>query len=301
VPVILGAQNSEQLMPPNSAIFASNFNSWDKMTDYVKQVSENKTLWESFHAWRVDEKALATYEARFNFTKTSPECRTCRWAYAKRYGLGWNHRQQSIQDTRLHRRLCLTNDKKLVTQPFRESWIHRGTQLATSVAAESCSTLMSEASVEVNGYAVDRSVVQHDGVVDITIRNIQRENDSQEVTLRFYVNVRNSEGAFFRDSHTLVPTMRGSLASSATIQDEYAKVTVLADWETAIRSNEEGSIDIPILRNGESWGTEETRRIRVIVEDMNPLHDKMTEFFPSSYGTIMTQDFVDPVELFFAA
>jgi hypothetical protein len=116
VPVILGAANTMEILPANSAIDAKKFQSWDTMAAYVKLVSENKTLWESHQAWRNDETELAAFEKRFNFTKTTPECRMCRWAYAKMYGLGWDHEQQEVKEPRIARQMCLEEGKKLVTK-----------------------------------------------------------------------------------------------------------------------------------------------------------------------------------------
>lgn len=298
VPVILGAANTMELLPANSAIDAKKFNNWDTLAAYVKQVSEDKELWESHQAWRTDETELTAFDKRFNFTRTSPECRMCRWAYAKMYGLGWDHEQQVVQEPRLSRKLCLEEGKKVVTKPFREVWVERGTKLGDG-GAETCTSSTSSTTIETDNYKVVRSVMQHDGVTDIHIISVEPESADEDVVLRLHVDIKNTEGAFFRDTHTLVPTVRKPVVSSATIQDEYSKVTVLANWETTVHSPDEGIIEIVIHPNGESFAAGPSHRIRVITEDINPLHDKMTEFFPSSFGKLMTKDFVDPVEMYY--
>jgi hypothetical protein len=302
VPVILGAANSMEILPANSAIDAKKFQSWDTLAAYVKEVSENKTLWESYQTWRNDDTELAAFEKRFAFTKTSPECRLCRWAYAKMYGLGWDHEQQVVQETHIPRQLCLEEGNKVVTKPFREVWVQRGTAALVgggNANAETCTTTTSSTTIETDNYKVVRSVMQHDGVTDIHIIHIETESADEDVVLRLHVDVQNTEGAFFRNTHTLVPTVRSPVVSSATIQDEYSKVTVLANWQTAIHSPDEGIIEIVIHPKGESFDTGPSHRIRVITEDINPLHDKMTEFFPSSFGKLMTKDFIDPVEMYY--
>jgi hypothetical protein len=298
VPVILGASNTMEILPSNSAIDAKKFQSWDNMAAYVKLVSENQTLWESYQTWRNDETELAAFEKRFAFTKTTPECRMCRWAYAKMYGLGWDHEQQTVQEPRIPRQLCLEEGKKVVTKPFREVWVERGTKLGDG-NAETCTTTTSSTTIETDNYKVVRSVMQHDGVTDIHIIGIETESKDEDVVLRLHVDVKNTEGAFFRNTHTLVPSVRSPVVSSATIQDEYSKVTVLANWETSVHSPDEGIIEIVIHPKGESFDTGPSHRIRVITEDVNPLHDKMTEFFPSSFGKLMTKDFIDPVEMYY--
>lgn len=151
-----------------------------------------------------------------------------------------------------------------------------------------------------DNYKVTRTVTQHDGVTDIMIISIETDSPDEDVVLRLQVDVRNTEGAFFRDTHTLVDTIRKPLVSSATVQDENSKVTVLANWETVVHSPEEGTIEIVIQQKGEAFNKDHShRRIRVITEDISSVHDKMTEFFPSSFGKQMTKDFIDPVEMFY--
>jgi hypothetical protein len=300
VPVILGATNVMRVLPANSAIDARSFNNWDTAAAYVKQVSENKTLWESYHAWRNDDKELAAFEQRFEFTRTAPECRLCRWAYAKMYGLGWDHQQQVVKEPKLGRQLCLDDSKKLVTKPFREVWVERGTKSGQG-GSETCTTMTTENTFEMDSYKVTRKVTQHDGVTDIVVTGVETDSAEEDVVLRLEVDVRNTEGAFFRDTHTLVSAVRKPVASSASIQDEYTKVTVLANWKTAVYSPEEGTIEVVVQRKGETIGADDSRRIRIITEDINSLHDKMTEFFPSSFGKLMVKDFVDPLELYFVA
>ena len=111
-------------------------------------------------------------------------------------------------------------------------------------------------------------------------------------------------GAYFPDTHTLIRDfVRTPVVSSATIQDNRSKVTVLANWVanwvTEIRSPAVGVVEVVVLAKGASLHDDEIRRIRVITEDMNPLHDKMTEFFPSTYGELLMRDFIDPLELFY--
>jgi hypothetical protein len=158
--------------------------------------------------------------------------------------------------------------------------------------------MVDQATIESDGYKIDRTVSRHDGVVDLNIKSIHRESADEDVVLKLIFNVRNAEGAYFRNTHTLVSTVRGFLVSSASIQDKESKVTVLANWETDLRSPEEGVIEIVVQKKGEPIDADEDRKLRIIGEDVSVLNDKLTEFFPSSFSKHMTQDFVDPVELF---
>lgn len=293
VPAVLGSSSVSQFVPPNSIIDASGFNSWDKFAEYIKIVAENQTLWETYHKWRTDESSIQAFETRMQFTKTSPECRTCRWAYARMYGLGWDHYQQVVKDTALPRRLCVDESTKLVSQPYVESWSSSASP--PTAGSGNCKSLTGETLI---GH-LKRSLVQHDGIVDIVITSQSEVVTAEDIVMRLGVAIRNTEAAYFPHVHTLVPTIRGSLFSSIAIQDETSKMLVLTSWETVIHCPKEGVVEIVVQRKGEIIGKDETRRIRVITEDTNPVHDRMTEYYPSSYAKQMVKDFVDPIQLFY--
>jgi hypothetical protein len=311
VPAILGARNLQDILPHGSAILASSFNSWDSYAAYIKHVSENQTLWESYHAWRDDEDALRRFEAKFAFTRTSPECRTCRWAHSKLHGLGWDHQQQQTRETVIPRRLCVNvggattaPQQQLVVEPFREKWSDPSGDAAPAHGSKCLDSLVSVTSIiEHVGYKVKRTVSQHDGVIDMTIEAVEASTASaaaSDLLLRIQVSVRNRDGAYFPNSHTLVPTSRGSsLVSSATIQDDKAKASVLASWPTEITSPSEGWIEVVVLKKGQRLHHDESRRIRIITEDVSEVHDKRTEYFPSTFAKQMTGDFVDSLEVYY--
>jgi len=304
VPAIYGAANLEKRLPPNAAIYASNFNNWDKFAEHVKAVANDEVLWNSFHEWRKDEAALARFEEMWSFTETPPECRMCRWAYAKQYGLGWNHTTQVVQEHVVPRTLCLGRlDRKehVVTKPFRELW--SGMKHSGLVKEESCTTTSSSHEIDLEGFVVERQVVEHDGVVDMLLQRIERSTYKDDIVLRLEIDgVRNTDGAHFRDTHTLVEdSVRKFAVSSATIQDDKTKVTVLANWATEIRSPSEGVVEVVVLSKEGTIEDDELRRIRVITESTSQLHDKMTEFYPSTFGRLMMHDFIDPLEMYYEA
>jgi hypothetical protein len=309
VPVFIGANNARDHFPPHSAIYGGDYQSWDDMAKYVKEVAENKTLWQSFHKWRSDDQALKTFEEKYKFTRTSPTCRMCKWAYAKKFGMGWNHAAQEVTEPKLPRHLCISSSKGgLVSKPFTEQWVVRRLDhdenevlKADEGATESCSELTAEGTLNLDSFEVHRTIQQHDSITDMIISEIERHNTDGELVLRLKLpGIRNQDGAYFSNTHSLVATVRGPLISSATIQDEFAKVTVLANWETRISSPQEGVMEVVIQKGKETGIPEgESRRIRVITEDTSVLHDKMTEYFPSSFAKIVTRDFADPLELFY--
>eukprot|EP00523_Entomoneis_sp_CCMP467_P011511 CAMPEP_0168717586 /NCGR_PEP_ID=MMETSP0724-20121128/76_1 /TAXON_ID=265536 /ORGANISM="Amphiprora sp., Strain CCMP467" /LENGTH=937 /DNA_ID=CAMNT_0008764067 /DNA_START=12 /DNA_END=2825 /DNA_ORIENTATION=+ len=314
VPAILGASNLEsEILPPNAAIFASNYNSWDKFAQYIQKVSDSKSEWESFQTWRSDDTALVALEEKLNFTRTSPECRMCRWAYSKRYGLGWNHSQQVVQETSIPRKFCLSSHSHHVIQPFVESF-HGGTAppeppIQDNKDADETDPACQEkgSRLSVDSFGIHRTVWNHDGFTDMTFHpsdstGASNTNEASPVILRLQIRVQNGEGAIFHDVHSLVPgTTRAKYISSAAIQDEFAKVTILANWPTTgIRSPAMGLLEIDLPRSS-SQGMWDELKLRIIVEDASVLHDKLTEYHPSSYGKMAMKDFIDPIEMFYVS
>jgi hypothetical protein len=303
LPVVLGPTNIESHFPPNSFINAGRFQYWDELGKYVKQVGENKTLWESYHEWRRDPNALQSFRQRYKFTGIDPTCRVCRWAYAKQYGIGWDHIQQVVQEPVLSRSLCVDSITSLVASPFYESYTTRKSDssytLATRAKGSTSCDGRDNALLGVFD-SVDRFIEAHDGVTDLVFNKINRPKENGDFILRLECGVKNAIGTYFRNPHSLVSTVRGPLYSSIAIQDERSKVTVLANWETEMLGTAEGTIEI--MLHGKDKGDlhqDEQRRLRVIVEDMSYLHDKMTEYFPSSFGKLMIKDFVDPLQVFY--
>lgn len=316
VPVIVSADNIRSHLPPNSFIDSGMYSDWDDLADGIKKINDNKEQWESYHAWRTDEVALAKFEALYEFSKTDPTCRLCRWGYAKKYGLGWDHATQKVTENHLPRSLCTTATKGLASRPFQEEWISRNEENAIVVnigddpGSELCTETLAEATID-NGstYKIQRTLSFHDGVTDILVTDIERESPTQELVLRLHFpGVQNSDGAHFVNTHTTVRGMQHTqLVSSASMQDDYSKITVLADWATSISCPMEGVLELVVVEAHENeeqaskplWPNI-PRRIRVITEDMNVIHDKMTEYFPSSFATKLIRDFVDPLEVYFA-
>jgi hypothetical protein len=298
VPAMVGPSNAGLVLPPNSVFSSGTYNNWDSFAVDLKALAANQTYWESFHAWRSDEAALTAFEERMNFTRVSPECRTCRWAYAKKYGLKWDHAQQQIRESSFSRKLCLTEEAPArVQKPFRESWTEDGASDSASTEENyKCGPMASEATIETEHYKVTRKVMEHDQITDILVSKVESSESTEKLILRLEFDVANFEGAYFPQSHSLVPSQKASRVSSASIQDMHSRVTILADWTTSIYSPKEGVMEVALPA---SSSEDITRRIRVILEDVETLHYKLTELFPFSFGQMMIKDFVDPIELYY--
>jgi hypothetical protein len=198
---------------------------------------------------------------------------------------------------------------QLVVEPFRESWgPPAGAGAAAPARGSECLDPLAraETTIESGGRKVRRTVVQRDGVVDMTLEGLEDAGAASApaggLVLRIEVGVRNRDGAYFPNPHAVVPTSRGpppSLVSSAAIQDDTAKASVLASWPTDITSPSEGVIEVVVMKKGERMRPDESRRIRIITEDVSEVHDKRTEWFPSTYARQMTVDFVDELEMYY--
>jgi hypothetical protein len=305
VPVVVGADNIRDRLPPNSFINVKDYQKWDDLANYVEKVVKDKELWNSYHKWRDDDKIVSSFEAAYEFSQTDPTCRLCRWAYAKKYGLGWDHTKQVVRSIpKIPKdKFCTTADHGLVSKPFSEIWVTKSAGGSEKVLeensdGESCSSLVADG----DAFKGHRKVVQHDGVTDFIITESKNESTDTEVILRLkFPGVRNPDGACFYNTHTLVSTTRGAKVSSASIQDNLVKVTIIADWETSVRSTGEGIMEL-VIQKGTDESIEDDsppKRIRIIIEDISPIHDKMTEYLASNFSKLMIKDFVDPVGIFF--
>ncbi|KAJ4756650.1 hypothetical protein LUZ62_091055 [Rhynchospora pubera] len=82
VPIYFGAPNVWDLVPPNSIIDASKFESIEKLAEYVKAVAEDPVAYAEFHAWRRCG-VLGNYgKVRLASLDTLP-CRLCEFASKK--------------------------------------------------------------------------------------------------------------------------------------------------------------------------------------------------------------------------
>ena len=102
VPIYLGAPNiyESTFVPPNSLLIPpTDMNNDALVAAFAAEVSKvinNKAEWEAKVAWR-QQPLTEEYKRKFAFTCTHSSCRLCRYAYAKKHGLGWNHELQRIE------------------------------------------------------------------------------------------------------------------------------------------------------------------------------------------------------------
>jgi hypothetical protein len=305
VPVLVGAENMRSHLPSGSFVWSGDFRTWNDMAIHVKEVLENKTLWDSYQTWRTNETVLSQFEAKYSFAEISPMCRLCRWAYAKKHGLGWNHEKQVVSEPTALRKLCTSQSKGLISKPFEEVWLSRLDQddniwQADQDTDEECNSMTTDSMIESDDFKIHRVAAMHHGVTDIIVKDLDRDDENRQIVLRLTFGVENLDGVYFRNTHALMPTSRLQAVSSASILDERVKVTVISDWVTDISSPREGAVEIVIQKSSEApTGKDISKRVRIIHEDYDAKNDKMTEFYPSVFCKKMIKDFVDPLELFY--
>uniref|UniRef100_A0A7S3PE40 Fucosyltransferase n=1 Tax=Aplanochytrium stocchinoi TaxID=215587 RepID=A0A7S3PE40_9STRA len=95
LPVYYGAPNVNEHVPTDWIINVNAFASWDDLGRYLQYLTKNRTAYLEYHKWRSNPYP-PKFLYRYNFTHTHSQCRKCRWAYAKRYNLGWRKDTQTI-------------------------------------------------------------------------------------------------------------------------------------------------------------------------------------------------------------
>ena len=96
LPVYLGPSNIRHHLPhPKCVISVDDFSSTHELGLYLNEVSQNRTLWESYHAWR-SQPLPKWWNDKYSFTTVHSTCRMCRYVYAKENGLEWDKKRQEI-------------------------------------------------------------------------------------------------------------------------------------------------------------------------------------------------------------
>ena len=303
IPVFYGASNIKLHVPHNSIVNGADVGSKTGTAELLLEITKNRTLWESYHSWRQNGDYPDSFRKKYGFLKTRPFCRMCRWAYSHTHGLGWNHTTQEISATSLERNLCM-DDKGMVGGLYQESWSSESSTDQVSVLSfnpdDECKSFAEPSSTKVlenQEFRVERTWVSHNGVLDMIIPDAHADNG--ELTLDLEVPIENWDGAHFANVHQLVESPHQPTVSSLSIQDRQARVTILTNWPTTLTSPTAGTIHVPVLsRHEDSLHDEETRRIRLIVEDLD-VRDVMTEYSVSPYAWRFVQDFMDPLVLLY--
>lgn len=295
VPVYLGAPNVHDHAPPHSIIAVQDFNSIEELAAHLQKVANNKELYEEYQQWRT-EPLPAKFHAKHDFTHIHSTCRTCRWAYAKMYGLGWNPANQSLTTLAGGNRNACLGGNGLLTRPVKEGW-RRTTVSSSSVSvslepefqntAKSC-PVSSKSQTLVHDGQLRRTVWQQDGVIDMLLEDTGLA--TRDLIWRLETLVQSQSIKMIQEGHV-------------RLQDQQTRMTLLMLPTTGVeltmsRANPtpdnsigNGIIDLAIQSQHLPL------RLRIIIEDIDTFH-RGAEKLENHFGQVMVEDFFNPIEAF---
>jgi hypothetical protein len=291
VPVYLGAPNVHDHVPPHSIIAVQDFASIPELAKYLQKVANDKALYEEYQQWR-KEPLPEKFHAKYDFTKVHSTCRTCRWAYAKLYGLGWNHANQSLTTLAVGDRNACLDENGLVTRPVQEVWrtstvpsasVSFALETGFQATAGSC-PVSSKSQALVHDVQLRRTVWQQDGVIDMLLENVGGLA-TKDLIWSLETLVQSQSLETIQEGHV-------------RLQDEQIRMTLLmlptaAGVEPTISraANGNGRIDLAIQSQHLPL------RLRIIMEDIDTFH-KGAEKLENHFGQVMVEDFFNPIEAF---
>lgn len=328
IPVYHGAPNVREHVPPNSIITGGEHSDQEALAEHLNKIKESEQLWNEYHLWRDEETSTSLIEQKYGFLKqksSSPYCRMCRFALATKYGLRWDPVKQAIEKPTADRKFC-TSPKDELKFPVEEIWMS-DLSMQKMFGKKVCDKEWAEQTMKFDDVSVTRRVISHDnGMVDIAITDIKSLRQNLKLVLRLRVQgMRNAHGSHIIEPHQVLnksenPSDHIPLMSSITIQDDKTRATIITNWVTTLGTPKgEGLVDVlvrDLRKPGDGKPKEpkrdeiadpqkprlmedETLRIRIIVEDVNPLRDGSTEYNLSPYARLMMTDFLEPLMFFY--
>lgn len=296
LPVYYGAPNVAEHAPPHSVINANDFETTQDLIDYLNKVANNQTLYESYHAWRTKPLPESFYK-KYNFTKVHSTCRTCRWAFSKKYGLTWDHESQTVSDLKIPRRIC-HDGQGLLTHPFQEAWLSGDISRPISVVTNagkgslpSCgerSTTLNTR-IKVGNHALVRTVRSHDGVTDIQLDNDESSKATYDHTEEIESIILQMNTLISADEKSEPLEMLSE--RHYRFQDATKRMTLLANRDVAISHTATGILEVRISLINVPL------QLRIIVEDIDTFYED-GEDRTNYFGQMMTEDFLNPLEAF---
>jgi Glycosyltransferase family 10 (fucosyltransferase) C-term len=292
IPVYFGAPNVKDHVPNHSLILVDDFQTTQELAEHLEQVANDRDLYESYHAWRT-EPPPPHFRARYDMTATHSTCRTCRWAYARTHGLGWNHTSQSLRPLLgdVGSRAVCVSKEQLMQHPLVESWTNaRGQAVAVAPVASSGSTCpmpLQDGSrmIEIDDGAWRRTVYHRDGWVDFVIETKTGAvpKQYQESPLRLQLKTLLKAPIAVRKIRDGVWHWQSNI-SRYTVLVAPSKDT---DAVVVKQGSETSLVDIVVSA---------PMRLRILVEDVDTFH-RGADQVESYFGKLAADDFFTPVEV----
>ena len=284
LPVYFGAENIKDHVPINSIIDVKDFRNTEALFKHLEKVAQDEHLYMSYHEWR--RVSQPHFDQKMNLTHTHATCRTCRWGYARMYGLGWNHEHQYVHDTNIERKVCLDSRTGLIQHPVVEDWGAYNMGIENRKAPHNVKCLkgtLSEDLLLIKGKANLQRLVRHvDGVVEIEIYS---NGDTKS----------NGESARFSLQTLLDPSTTSSLVvrkGQMRLQDNSSRITVVSSPISADVRSQTNKIEVTIKAN------DLPLRIRLMPENIDMNHEGSDQE-EGYFGKLMIKDFYYPVEAYF--
>ena len=286
LPVYLGAKNIKERVPANSIIVAEDFDSPKDLAEYLIRLTNDKTLYESYHTWRYQPIDTA-FADQYEFTNTHSTCRICKWVYAKRHGLGWNHTKQEVIEPYIGHKTC-RNKMGLIGHPFKEYWLPSSLEgkndkliddvhIMSADHTKSCTLSDVNRIIEIDHGAIRRKVYDHDGVTDMIIDRTENRDSTDHYILRFQTPIVSSN-----QPHRMNDSVWW-------LQDSRSRIYVMASGgDISLSTHKLGMFEILISSSN-------IARVRIFTENVDHFHQK-TKKTPSYFGDLMIRDFFEPIE-----
>jgi Glycosyltransferase family 10 (fucosyltransferase) C-term len=298
IPVYYGAPNVRDHAPNRSLILVRDFPTTHELAQYLERVAHNRTLYESYHAWR-KEPPPPHFRARYDMTDTHSTCRMCRWAYARTHGLGWNHTAQSLRPLLGDvgsRDVCLSSGtakqskrRFLVQHPFLESWSNDqgnevvGKRVASSSPAavpvrEDCPEPLHDGNRVVDIGSWRRTLYNHDGLVDLVM---DAKEDAKPAPLSLQLKTLLTAPIIIRNVRDGVWHLQNDIT-------RYTLLMTSLERNVRVQQGSDKSI-IEIVVSA-------PMRLRIVVEDVDTFH-KGADQVENYFGTLAAEDFFHPIQM----
>ena len=319
IPIYYGSPNIEEHVPPNSLINAHKFPNAKALWKHLVEVSNNRTVYDSYHAWR-QHPLPESFVRKYIFTHTHSLCRMCRWAFAKQYGYGWNHEQQTVEEELVlsQRKLCWDKSSGLLTKPFRETWLSAAFQdfgidanhaMCSDQDHQGCNASLplnevcdevgaaTPRSITIANKAFRRTVWSHDGVLDLKLEQLSQERRSGMVL--------KLQSPFLKDVDEHLDWNHVN-NRHFWVQGKSFRMTIITTQDIGLASPTTGIIQMFVTLK-QSQGRQRTLlidgsfRMRVIVEHIDEMtqKSKVAKAQQTSYfSKLMVDDFLNPIEKF---
>jgi len=280
LPIYLGAKNVKDHVPVHSIIVAEDFDSPQDLAEYLIRLTNDKSLYETYHTWRYQHIDTA-FANKYEFTNTHSTCRICKWAYAKRHGLGWNHMKQEVTEPYIDHKTC-RNKIGLIGSPFKEYWLslednneklNDKVYILSNDDTKSCTFSDANRGIKIDHGAIRRKVYDHDGVTDLIIDWTENHTNGRYV---------------LRLETPIVGSNQPNKVNEFTwwLQDSSSRMYVMASGgEISLSTHKPGMLEILISSS--------SARVRIFTENVDHFHQK-TKKKLSYFGDLMIRDFSEP-------